>query len=255
MLLLSPSSEMKEKYRGQIASGQATSKDCMFQLLYAGALSSIPLLFVKIYFLLVVSQTGLTLQNWISLVSGLIVVPQLIAQAAVSLRKERFASPDATPVAGDATLTSSKPIASVATNASKLIELVTKTPHASAPAPAISESAAAYFAGSTGITIPLNKPSHSASVPATVMSAGAAQYFASHGVPLIESTIHSSVRPEPPRPHQSRCQWLQHLRPLATVAALLTYPVSSELAVSIHWQSVPVLLAWLVCRTRHALLN
>lgn len=89
MLLLSSSPYLKRQFVSEIVSTPLKPKDYLFRLFYAGALSSIPLLFVKIYFLLVVSQTGLTVQNWISLVTGLVVVPQLISQAAYSFWQVR----------------------------------------------------------------------------------------------------------------------------------------------------------------------
>jgi hypothetical protein len=111
MLLCSSSPYLKRQFVSQIVSTPLQPKDYLFRLIYAGVLSSIPLLFVKIYFLLVVSQTGLTVQNWISLVTGLVVVPQLISQAAYLFWQVRNAKSEtaASMASSDATISDSSP--------------------------------------------------------------------------------------------------------------------------------------------------
>jgi Leucine-rich repeat (LRR) protein len=58
-----------------------TPFDYMFRLVHSGILSSIPLLGVTLYFLLRVSQTGMSVSNWLSLVNLLWTIPRQIGQA------------------------------------------------------------------------------------------------------------------------------------------------------------------------------
>jgi Leucine-rich repeat (LRR) protein len=55
--------------------------DYFYQLLVNGFIVSIPMLFVNMYFLLAVAQTGLQVSDWASLIWNLIQVPRLIGQA------------------------------------------------------------------------------------------------------------------------------------------------------------------------------
>jgi hypothetical protein len=58
-----------------------TPFDFIFRLVHSGIMSSIPLLAVTLYFLLRVSQTGMSVSNWLSLANLLWTVPRQIGQA------------------------------------------------------------------------------------------------------------------------------------------------------------------------------
>jgi hypothetical protein len=56
--------------------------DHLWRLLFSGLLVSIPMLFVNIYYLLNIAQTGLGVSDWASLALGMLLVPRLVGQAA-----------------------------------------------------------------------------------------------------------------------------------------------------------------------------
>ena len=59
----------------------ATPQDFMFRAFHAGLLTSMPLLAINLWFLLVVTQYGMAPTGWLSLLKGLILVPRLVFQA------------------------------------------------------------------------------------------------------------------------------------------------------------------------------
>jgi Leucine-rich repeat (LRR) protein len=68
---------------------EASPADLAFRALYAGLLTSLPLLFANLWYLLRVTQYGLAPPGWLSLMKGFILIPRLLFQA------YRAARPDA----------------------------------------------------------------------------------------------------------------------------------------------------------------
>ena len=68
-----------------------TPVDLLLRLCHAGLLSSIPLLVVNLYFLLRVTQLGMSASNWLALLNGFVLVPRLVGMAAWSWWQQRAA--------------------------------------------------------------------------------------------------------------------------------------------------------------------
>jgi hypothetical protein len=65
-------------------SHERTPAEMIFRLFHVGMLVTLPTLAVNVFYVLKVAQTGLSLVNWVSLTSGLILVPRILAQATLS---------------------------------------------------------------------------------------------------------------------------------------------------------------------------
>jgi hypothetical protein len=73
-------------FRQRILDHRPTHRDFLLRIIHAGVLSSIPLLAVNVYFVSMVSQTGLSATNWISLILGLLSVSTMLLQSVLSWR-------------------------------------------------------------------------------------------------------------------------------------------------------------------------
>jgi hypothetical protein len=69
-----------------------TAADLLLRLCHAGLLSSIPLLAVNLYFLLSVTQVGMSASNWLALLNCFVLVPRLVGMAAWSWWRQRAAA-------------------------------------------------------------------------------------------------------------------------------------------------------------------
>lgn len=73
----------------RVALYEAKRRDMWFRLVHAGLLSSIGMLAANLYFLLRVTQVGMSAVNWLALVNGMVLVPRVFVSIALVWWRKR----------------------------------------------------------------------------------------------------------------------------------------------------------------------